>query len=75
MPTMIMEIKPIVLVQYEFEKWQKNKIKVLSLDVSDNQDTDPRKKNIEFWIDDWSTSVLFLIQSLMEEIEHAVAQN
>ena len=74
MPTLIEEIKPAVLVKYEFEYREKLNTKCLFLDFSDNQNTDAKKKNNDSLVDNSSTSAVFLILILMDEIELKVAE-
>ena len=47
---------------------------MFSLEVFDYQDTDVREKNNDSSIEYSSTSVLFSLDNLMEEIELLVAQ-
>ena len=47
---------------------------MFSLEVSDYQDTDAKKKNNDFSVEYSSTSAVLLIEILMEEIELMVAQ-
>ena len=44
MPTLIEELKPVVLMKYGFEYRKKNKIKINSEEFLDYQDTDAREK-------------------------------
>ena len=53
---------------------EEKKNKMFSLEVFDYQDTDAREKNNDCSIDYSSTSVLFSIDILMEEIELLVTQ-
>ena len=74
MPALFEEIKPVVLVKYEFEYREILKFQVF-LEISDYQDTDARKNNNDFLVEYSSISAVFSIELLMEEIDLAVAQN
>ena len=54
---------------------RKIEFKMIFLEVSDYQDTDPREKNNDILVEYSSTSAVFSIEILMEEIELVVAQN
>ena len=54
---------------------RKNKSKMFSLEASDYQDTDAIEENHDFLVEYSSTSVVFSMEILMEEIELVVAQN
>ena len=73
MPTLIEEIKPVVLVENKFEN-QKN-LKLNFFKVSDYQDTDAREKNNEFSVEQLSTSAVFSIKFLSEEVERVMAES
>ena len=64
------EMKPVFLVKYEFEYREKL---MFSSEVSDFQDSDARKKNIEYLVEYSTTSDVFSIRILMEEIEVVVS--
>ena len=49
MPTLMEEIKPVVLVNYEFENREKLKSNCFFLEFSDYQDTDARETNNDFF--------------------------
>ena len=66
------EIKLVILVSYNFGFGGEKKM--FSLEVFDYQDTDGREKNNDSSIEYSSTSVLFSIDILMEEIEWLVTQ-
>ena len=53
---------------------EKIKIKIISLEVLDYQDTDASEKNRDISIEYCSTSVLFSFDILMQEIELLVTQ-
>ena len=67
MPIPTEEIKPVILVSYNFGFGGEKKM--FSLEVFDYQDTDGREKNNDSSIEYSSTSVLFSIDILMEVIE------
>ena len=73
MPTLMEEIRTVVLVKYEFEYRENLKSKCFSLEFSDYQDTDARKKHL-FLVEYSSTGSVFSIVTLMEEIELVVAE-
>ena len=76
MPTFMDEIKPVVLVNNEFENREKLKLKCFSfLEFSDYQDTDAREKNNDFLDEYLSTSAVLSIEILMEKSELVVAEN
>ena len=74
MATLIEEIKPVVLVKFEFESREKLNL-IFSLEFSDFQDTDAIQKSNDCLIENSSTSAVFSIEFLVEEIELVVAQN
>ena len=47
---------------------------MLSLEISDNQDTDATEKKSDFKVEFSSTGTVFLIEIFLEEIEFVVAQ-
>ena len=73
MPTQMAQIKPLVLVKYEFEYREKIKL-MFSLVISDCHITDAGEKNNDFSVEDSSTGVEFSIEFLTEEIELVVAE-
>ena len=75
MPTLIEEIKPVVLVKYDFENRDKKiKTKCCFLESSNYQNTNAREKNHGFSNEYSSTSAAFLMEILMEEIEYVVVE-
>ena len=72
MPTPTEEIKPVILVSYNFGFGGEKKM--FSLEAFDYRDTDAREKNNDSSIEYSSTSVLFSIDILMEEIQLLVTQ-
>ena len=48
---------------------------MIPLEDSDLKDTDVKKQNKDFSIEELSTGVVFLIEILMEEIDLVVAQD
>ena len=75
MPTLIEEMKPVVLLKYEFEYREKLPSKRFSPEFSDYQDTDAIEKNNDFLVEYSYASAMSLIEILMEEIELVVAEN
>ena len=76
MRTLIKKIKPLVLMESEFEfRKKKSILKRFSLEISEHQDTDSREKNKDFLLGYSSTIALFSVEILMEETELVVAQN
>ena len=45
MPTVIVDMKPLLVLKYEFENCEKLKLKMFSPEVLGYQDSDARKKN------------------------------
>ena len=74
MSTLVEQINFVVLGKYEFECRKRTKPKKFSLEVKYYQDTDAREKNNNFSSEYSSTSALFSIEILTEEIEILVAQ-
>ena len=75
MPTLIEEMKPVVLFRFELEYRisRKIKIKLFSWDISDYQDTDAKKN--DFFFQSLFTSAVFWIEILMEETKLVVAEH
>ena len=74
MPTLMEEIKSVVLVKYEFEYRGKLKLKGFH-EFSEYQDSDAKQKINKFLVEYSSARAVFLITILIEEIELLVAEN
>ena len=75
MPTLFEEIKPVVLVKYEFEYLEKLKLKCFPWKFRTIRMLMQERKTMIFLVEYSSTSAVFSIEILMEEIELVVAHN
>ena len=74
MPTLMEEIKPVVLLKSEFDYREKFKIKRSSLEFAGYQDSDAREKTLIFLFENLSTTTKLWIEILMEETKFVVPE-